>query len=320
MKKIRWGIISTGNIANQFASDFQYSQLGVLEAVASRNQEKADKFAQSYGIGKAYASYQDLFNDPDIDAVYVATPHNLHFQNCKDAILQGKAVLSEKPITTSSGAAIELFNFAKAHNIYLMEGVWTYFLPAMIQAQKWIDDGKIGDLLHIKGDFGFQAEYDPNGRLFNPDLAGGAMLDIGIYPIAAACLLIPGMPKKVSVSGHFAPTGVEDEVIYTLHYDDKVSNNTASFRSTMRNELQIMGTKATISIPDFWRASECYLLNRSGQIDEYQEGREGIGYYHELEAMNKDLLNEKKESSVVPHSRSIQIQRVIEMVQTELRK
>ncbi len=318
MKKIRWGIIGTGNIASQFAKDFEFSEYGELSAVASRTQDSANIFANRFKIDKAYPSYEALYRDDDIDAVYIATPHNFHFQNSKQAINQGKAVLCEKPMTISSGSAIELINFAKAHRVYLMEGMWTYFLPAILKAQEWIKDGRIGELVQVKADFGFVANYDPKHRLYNPDLAGGAVWDLGIYPIAVACLLISGMPDKMKIIGHRASTGVDDEVSMLFEYGSQSANLSASFRSLMGNELYILGTKATIRIPDFWRARECYLFDRNDQLDHFEDGRASIGYNYEIEAMSKDLIAGKTEPSIVTHDRSIQLQRLMEKVLTEV--
>ena len=160
MEKIKWGILGTGNIANSFAEDFKFTKHGIITSVASRSHEKATAFAQKYHIQRAYGTYEDLFNDANVDVVYVATPHNAHFQNSFDALTSGKAVLCEKPITVNTDECRQLIQLAKNSGNYLMEAMWTYFLPSIIKVQKWIEDGKIGKVKYIRADFGFKANRE----------------------------------------------------------------------------------------------------------------------------------------------------------------
>jgi predicted dehydrogenase len=314
MKKIKWGIISTGRIAGEFASDFKYVNNARLVAVASRSQESADDFAKTHGVQKAYDSYQKLYEDPEVEAIYVATPHNFHFENSRDALAHGKAVLCEKPITIHHKQFEELRTFAKEKNQYLMEGMWTYFHPAIQKAQQWVADGRIGQLVQVKADFGYSVPFDPNGRMYNPDLAGGALLDMGIYPIAMAWLFLKKDPKDIQVTCHKASTGVDDDVNILFDYGNETANLATSFRSKLFNNLFVIGTEGTIRIPFFWKASECFLYKGDEQIDHFSDGRESIGFNHELQAVSQDILDGKKESAIMPHANSAKFQELMSQV------
>lgn len=314
MKKVKWGIISTGRIAGEFASDFKYVDNAELVAVASRSQESADAFAKRHGIPKAYDSYQKLYEDPEVEAIYVATPHNFHFENSRDALAHDKAVLCEKPITIHPAQFEELRAFAKEKNQYLMEGMWTYFHPAIQKAQQWVADGRIGQLVQVKADFGYAVPFDPKGRMYNPDLAGGALLDMGIYPIAMAWLFLRKDPKEILVTCHKASTGVDDDVNILFDYGNETANLATSFRSKLHNNLFVIGTEATIRIPFFWKASECFLYKGDEQIDHFDDGRDSIGFNHELQAVSQDILDGKKESAIMPHTNSAKFQELMTKV------
>lgn len=314
MKKVKWGIISTGRIAGEFASDFQFVDNAELVAVASRSQSSADEFAARFAIPKAYDSYEKLYEDPEIDAIYVATPHNFHFENSKAALAAGKAVLSEKPITINPQEFEELSTFAREKDGYLMEGMWSYFHPAIQKAQQWVSEGRIGKLVQVKADFGYAVPFDAEGRMYNPKLAGGALLDMGIYPIAMAWLFMRKDPQQIHVTCHKASTGVDDDVNILFDYGDETANLATSFRSKLHNNLFVIGTEATIRIPDFWKASECFLYSGDEQIDYFNDGRESIGFNHELQPVSQDILDGKKQSDIMPHSHSAKLQELMARV------
>ena len=190
MEKIKWGIVGPGIIAHEFAHDFQFASHAELVAVASRSVERGADFAKKYGIKKVFSSYNDLYNDPDVDAIYVATPHTFHFENSRDAIDSGKAVLCEKPLTHNLQDTVALLDHAQKKGIYLMEGMWTYFLPVIRKAVEWVDAGRIGEVKHVKANFGYPSEFDPSRRYYDPELAGGCLLDMGCYTIAMAWLFL----------------------------------------------------------------------------------------------------------------------------------
>ena len=302
-KKIRWGILSTARIANQFAEDITYVDNGELRAVASRSAEPAAAFAAKHGIPTAHASYEALYADPDIDAIYVATPHSMHLENSVDALRAGKAVLCEKPLTISVEEVDTLAGVVAETGGYLMEAMWTWFLPAIRRAMEWVEAGEIGQLCRIRSDFGFPFRpYSPEYREYDPELGGGAVPEIGIYPIAMAYLFTRRDPVSINVVARKAPSGVEDDVIATLDYGDVAAELSASFRCKLPNNTYVIGDKGHIVIPDFWGARECYLYRVEEKVDSFFDERQSHGYDFETIAVNNDLLQGRKESAVMPLS------------------
>jgi predicted dehydrogenase len=318
MNKVRWGIISTGRITHQFARDFEYVPNGEIVAVASRSQESADTFAAEYDIPRAYAAYQQLLEDPDVDAVYIATPHSLHYQNTIDAIQARKHALCEKPFTVGVRESRNLFHMAEQSSVFVMEAMWTYFLPAIQKAQEWVEQGRIGRLRQLKADFGYPLPYDPGRREYNAELAGGCLLEMGIYPVALAWLFMQQDPDDIQVVAHKAPNGVEDDVAMLFDYGDKADGVVAtlgtSFRSKLQNCAYIIGEEGYIVIPDFWRASECSLYHLDTRIDYFDDGRKSLGFNYETVAVNLDILAGRQQNSTMLWSNTIRFQEHMERV------
>jgi len=314
MKTIRWGIVSTGKIAHKFARDFRFVEGGELAAVASRKEASARSFASEHGIPRAHGSYRALFEDPEVDAVYVATPHTLHASNTLDAMRAGKAVLCEKPITTTPVECRALFEGAAATGGYLMEAIWTYFLPAVQKAKGWVEAGRIGAIRHVKADFGYPVPFDPVSRLFDPNLAGGALLDMGIYPIAIAWYFLAADPERVDVTVRRAKNGVDDDVVMVFDYQDAVATLATSFRCRLQNAAYIIGEEGYIAIPDFWRARECALFRMDEEIDRFSDGRKSLGYNYETVAVAEDLRAGRTQSPTVPWTTSMKLQEHMALV------
>lgn len=309
MDQVRWGILSTGRIAQQFAHDIQWVNNGLLAAVSSRSRSTAQDFADQYGIPKAYGNYQDMLSDPEVDAIYVATPHTLHLQNSLDAIATGKHVLCEKPLTISPAESKLLFQQASSASVFVMEAMWTWFLPAILQAKKWVDEGRIGRIHQIKADFGYpMLPFDPHRRVYNVDLAGGCLFDMGIYPLALARLFLGCAPEDIHVVARMAPNGVDDEVSVLCRYGEGAHEVTAmlgtSFRSKLRNWAYIIGDESYIAIPDFWRAKECFLYHLDDLQEHFEDSRESIGLSFETEAAGEDILAGRQQSETVPWAAS----------------
>ena len=188
MDKVRWGIVGAGRIAHTFAKDMAATEHGVLQAVAARGRASAETFAASYDIPTAHEGYEALYADPEVDAVYVATPHTLHLGNSSDALRAGKAVLCEKPLTIDALECQQLIDVADATSSYLMEAMWTWFLPAVRRAKEWVDAGRIGNIVRIQSDFGYPQVYSPDKREYDAELAGGCLLEMGVYPVALTAL------------------------------------------------------------------------------------------------------------------------------------
>lgn len=314
MKQIRWGIVSAGNIAGTFASDIAHASNACAVAVAARNLDSAEAFAATHGIARAYEGYDALYRDPDIDAIYVATPHTLHLPNSRDALQAGKAVLCEKPLTTSAAECRELIDVAASTGVYLMEAMWTWFLPALRQAKRWVDEGRIGELQHIKAELGYPKAYDPESRLYDPSLAGGCLLDMGIYPIAIARLFTNRAPDDMQIVARMAPNGVDDDVAMLFDYGDCTASLACSFRSKLPNTAYVIGTEGYVEIPHGWSARECHLYEIDNKIDSFTDDRAGSGFEFQIAAVSDDVLAGRQQSDVVPHDASLAFQEDMDRV------
>lgn len=308
LNDLKWGIVGAGRISAQFSQDLNFSMQSQLYGVAARKLADAETFAQKYGAKKAYQGYQAMFDDPEIDAVYIATPHNFHFENAKAAINAGKHVLCEKPITISSQEFSELSKLAKARGVFLMEAMWTYFLPAMLKAKSWLTDARIGNLKHIKTDFGYPMPYVEGGREYEPSLAGGSLLDMGIYPIAIAHYFLESDFELLNVHAQFAHTGVDDDVIMLGKSKDVMVNLATSFKCRLGNSAYIIGDKGYILIPDAFRASECFLYEGDELIEHFCDERESLGYNYEADEVAKAIKAGRIESQVMCHEKSLKLQ------------
>ncbi len=318
MKKLRWGVLSTGRIADWFCADFHQVKDAELTAVCSRTQSAADAFAEKHKIANAYCVYDDMLADPAIDAIYIGTPHTLHFDNASAALRAGKAVLCEKPLTVGALECRRLIDIAAETNAYLMEAMWTYFLPAMRRAKEWCDQGRIGDLLHIKTDFGYPIPFDPKQREYDSELGGGCLLEMGVYPIAIASYFAPGEPSLVEAVGAKAPNGVEDDVTAIFKFGEITATIGASYRARLRNAAHIIGTDGYIVIPDAFRCHSCFLYRLDECIDRFEAPRQTRGYEYQAISMCTDLLRGDPQSSIVPLDKSLLFQTAIDDVKARL--
>ena len=314
--KIRWAILGAGRIANAFAKDFPLMQNAELVAVASGDKEKATNFAKEYNIPKAL-SHDDLFNSNEIEAVYIATTHNFHFEQALKCLQSGKAVLCEKPITVNDSEFKKLKAVSKEEDVFLMEAMWTYFLPAMQKAKQWLDEGKIGKLKVLQADFAFPMEKNIEGRMYNPNLAGGALLDLGVYPIAMAYYFTNTVPAKITASGALTKTGVDERLGIIFQYENFTADLFTSMVNRMDNTFKLFGEDGYIAIPDFWKAGSARLFDKEfNQSEIYEDHRTSHGFIFEMQHANDLILEGKTESPVIPHSRSNHIQETM----TEIRR
>jgi len=307
-KKIQWGILGCGKIAHKFAGDLALSETSELFACASRNGDQAREFAIKHKATAYFNDYISLASCTDIDVIYIATPHSFHHEQSLLCLTNKKHVLCEKPMGLNEGQVRSMVATATKNKVFLMEAVWTAFLPAILQVIQIIREGRIGEIRHIKSDFGFQATFDPQSRLFNPDLAGGSLLDIGIYPIFIS-LLVSGYPTSVLSMAHLAATGVDDECTIMLQYP---SGATASLYSTLTCDTdticEIYGTKGKITIPKRFHEQDHFYMQLKGEdCTEIKSGKKGLGYYHEIEHTNACIQNNMLESNIMTHSLSLQL-------------
>jgi len=316
--KIRWAILGAGRIANAFAKDFPFMQNAELAAVAARDKERAKIFAEQYQILQTL-SYDELYASGDIDAVYVATTHNFHFEHALKCLQNGKAVLCEKPVTVNDKEFKVLMETSKKENLFLMEATWTYFLPAINKAKQWLDEGKIGKLKVIQADFAFAMEKKPDGRLYNPMLAGGSLLDLGIYPVSMAYLITGKSPEKIIATANMTSTGVDESVAINFQYGDVTALLFCCIVTRMTNVCRIFGETGYIEIPDFWRANGCKLYDKDyNLVDSFDDKRQSHGFVYEMQHANDMILHGAYESPVLPHSRSNAIQEAMKEIRNQI--
>ncbi len=290
MKTIRWGIIGTGTVARNFAEDFVHAKTGELVAVASRKKETADKFAIDFDIDIAFVDYFSLINSDQVDVIYIAVPHHLHFNIAKACILAKKSVLCEKPFTINYEQSLELYNLAEQHEVFAMEAMWTRFNPVIEQVYDWIKDGELGQLHSIKADFGFVGPTDPQHRLLNKSLAGGALLDLGIYPVFLAQLFF-GKPDFVQNQSIIGDTDVDLLNQILLGWEQgQLASLESSLISHSPNKAVLSGSKGYIEIDSTWlMAKSCKMIDLSNNERAIEFDFPGMGYQFEIDEVNRCL-------------------------------
>ena len=316
---VNWGILGAGKIAGKFANDFKVVPNGKIIAVASRSESKADHFASQHDIEHSYSSYESMMHNQDIHIVYVATPHNFHFEHACLCLNNGKAVLCEKPVCVNSEEFEALSRLAKEKKLFLMEGMWTYYLPAILKAMEWIHSGKIGDVLQLQVSFGFTGDMSKEGRLANLNLAGGALLDIGIYGVAISELVFNDKIETIQSLAHIGGTGVDEYNSIQLKYvNGGLAQISSSFRSNMKNEAVIYGTKGRIEIPKFWMAKKS-ILTTDDEVLEFEDKSKELGYNYEAYAVGELIKKGRLESSIVPIWKSKKILSILDEIRNQIK-
>lgn len=312
---LKWGIVSTGRIATQFSQDLRHVEEAQLYGVAARDINNAKAFQAEHGIKRCYESYEAMFNDSEIDVVYIATPHSLHFEHAKMALEAGKHVLCEKPVTISSEEMRQLSAMAQKHHRFFMEAMWTYFLPAINQAKSWVDAGLIGKIKHIRADFGYPLEYHESKREYDAKLGGGCLLELGIYPLALTHFFLGEVETRdMVVNKSLAPNGVENDVTMLIQHDDTLVNISASYQCKLPNFAYIIGEKGYIEIPDFWRTNQCSRYVLEDKVEHFKAERTTWGFDYEAREVTRLIKSGQWQSAVMPHSTSLWLQRVMEQI------
>ena len=301
--KINWGIIGPGRIAHKFAKDLAKLPDAKLFAVASRSLDRAQEFARQYQAPHAFGSYEDIVNCPGLDVVYIATPHTGHYENTLLCLQHKIAVLCEKPMAVNPRQVERMILEARQQDTFLMEAIWTRFIPTHRKMWELIDQGVIGKVLSVKADFGFKPEYNPESRLFNKELAGGSLLDIGIYPIFLAMNLL-GKPDDIHAIAHLGETGVDEEVGILFKYDSgQMAHLHSSIRSETKTEAFIYGEKGTIYLHSRWHEPSSMSLLLHGASPQYFNfDYDLIGYGYEAQEVMRCLRAREKESPDLPLS------------------
>jgi predicted dehydrogenase len=316
--KTRWGIIGAGHIAKSFVKDFPLLQNAQLVAIAARDKERAKVFAATHNIPLAF-TYDELYNSKEVDVVYISTTHNFHFEQSMQCMKHGKAVLCEKPITINDNEFKQLAELSKEKNIFLMEAMWTYFLPAIIRAQQWVNEGRIGTLKVIQADFAFPMEKNTEGRMYNPKLAGGVLLDLGVYNVALATLFMNRKPDTITATGILTETGVDATTTMILNYGNTIATLCTSMLTRMTNKLRLFGEKGYVEIPEFWRAKTATLFDKEfGEIETFDDERTSHGFIYQMQHATDKILNNEIESNIITHGRSNEIQEIMTEVRRQI--
>ena len=317
-QKVRWGIIGPGNIAHKFAEDIQKVPNAELMAVASRDKGRAKEFATKYNAGKAYDSYQLLADDPQVDAVYIATPHAFHKAHSMVCLNRKKAVLCEKAFAMNSMQAKEMIETAKANNTLLMEAMWTRFLPHYQMVLRLIKEGAIGKITGLEADFGFKAHYNLESRLIKKQLGGGSLLDIGIYPVFLALSLL-GMPDDIEDSATFFDTGADSSCNMIFIYGDHIKAHLqSSFLEQTPNAATIFGEQGKLTIHPKFHAPSSFSIEKHGKIQRFDFDVDTNGYSYEIEHFSNLLLNGKTESPLMTFRTSEQLVQLLDAVRAKI--
>ena len=301
-----------GRIAAKVVEDFAHAPGSVAVAAASRSLDRAQAFCAEHGLATAYGSYADIIAAPDIDVLYIATPHPQHKKIAVAALQAGKAVLVEKTFTATVAGAEQIVTTAQGNGVFAMEAMWTRFQPAVIAAHTLIEDGAIGEVRQLQADLGVDRPYDETDRLFDPAQGGGALLDLGVYVVSIAHYFL-GVPDRLEVTGSLAPSGVEWEVGLLLGYaDGRAATLLGSLRHHTPGACRIFGTKGWIEIPPRFHHPDRIVLHRTGaEPEELVRPPQGVGYCHELVEVSECLRAGRTESSVMPLADTLAVQRTL---------
>lgn len=317
-KRFNWGILGPGRIANQFAEGLKVIDGAVLYAVASTNLQRARVFAEKYRGEKTYGSYEDLVNDPKVDAVYIATPHRSHYENILLCLNAGKSVLCEKPMNVNSAETAELIKIAGQKKVFLMEALWSVYLPIYNQIRQWLNDGAIGEIKFLASTFGGNVPKDGGDRWLNPELAGGTLLDMGVYPIAISQWVMQQNPTSFSAKSFIGKTGVDELTAVLLQYENgAISQFSSNFFVDGANEFLIFGTKGHISIPEPWSASQATLVSGDQELT-VKMPFHGGGFEFETEEAMKCIHQGLMESPLMTWSNTLANMQLMDSIRAEI--
>lgn len=319
-ESIRWGILSTGAIAKSFVKGLEAIPDAEPVAVGSRTQQAADAFGDEFGISRRHSSYEALANDPDVDVIYVATPHSLHRDNSILCLQAGKPVLCEKPFAINRSEAAEIVAAAREEGLFLMEAMWTRFLPIMYQVRQWLGEGAIGEVRMVSADFGFGSRPGTTkSRLYDPALGGGALMDVGIYSLSFASMVYRRKPSRVMSMGHIGELKVDEQAGMMLGYDaGEMAMLFTSIQCGTSHWAHIMGTKGVIRIhPPYWRGTTTTLV-RDGKETLVERKYDGNGYNCQAEAVGRYLREGKLESEEIPLDETVDIMGTMDTIRDRI--
>ena len=299
--RLRWALVGTGNVAARFGLDLHLSEHQEIVAVHSRNADRGEAFAARVQAPAWHTDLPSMLAREDIDAVYIAVPHPLHHQVAAAAIDAGKAVLLEKPFTVTSAEARDLVQRAQTRGVFLMEAMWTRFLPHMAAVRRLLAAGRLGDVRMVTADHGVWFAHDPAHRMFDPALGGGALLDLAVYPISFASMVL-GPPQSVTATATFTDTGVDAQTVVVLdHPGGRRAVTTSSMEAWMANRALIAGDAARLEIDRSWlHPSSFTVTDRDGHTERGEFVLEGTGYRFQADEVARGVREGRLQSDVMP--------------------
>lgn len=312
---VRWGIIGPGRIADAVAPDFAHVDGAELVAVASRSAERAADFARRHGIGRVHTGYRAILDDPDVDVVYIATPHPQHRAVALAALDAGKAIMVEKTFTVSSVGTREIAAVARDRGVFAMEAMWTRFFPAVVRLRELLAEGAVGEVRSVQADLGVRNRTSADDRFLSPELGGGALFDLGVYVVSFAQMVL-GDPSRIAASGALASTGVDLEESIVLGWPD--GRNAAlqvSLQSAMPGSARVVGTEGWIEVPPRFHHPDRIVLHAHGrEPEEIVLPATGRGYAHEIEEVTRRVAAGETESPTMPLADTVAVQDVLAAV------
>ena len=316
--KLRWGIIGTGNIANKFAEGLKSAKDAELLAVGSRSADKANGFGEKFGAPRRYDGYEKLAADGDVQAVYISTPHPIHKDNSILCLNAGKAVLCEKPFTINAKEAREVVAAAKRNRAFLMEAMWSRFLPVLVKVRELLAAGAIGEVRMLQADFGFRGGFNPASRLFDPALGGGGLLDVGIYPLSLASMIFGPVPEKIVSLAEIGQTGIDEQAAIVLGYkgNSQLAVLSTGVRTSTPQKATIIGADGMIVIPTWWRGQEL-VLSANGQTQTIPCPMVGNGYNYEADEVAACLQAGKLQSDIMPLVETLAVMKVMDKIRSQ---
>jgi len=317
-ENINWAILAPGNIAKKFATALQGVDDANLYSVASRNIERAQAFADEFGFETVAHDYESLINDPKVDVIYIASPHTFHAEQSIACLNAGKAVLCEKPMSVNAAQAQTVFDAAKANNTFYMEAVWTRFMPSLDKVRELISSGAIGEVQTAQASFGIDVPFNQTHRLYDKSLAGGALLDVGIYTITFAQWLMQKMPEKITASAVLGRTDIDQRTSISLRYSEgQLITLNCAIDSRSNHEAWIFGSKGRIRMPSFWQCQEIMLETDEGETIIPMPHRIN-GYEGEIEETNRCLREGKIQSERLSWAESLSIMQIMDEARQQI--
>ncbi|MEO6300916.1 MAG: Gfo/Idh/MocA family oxidoreductase [Paracoccaceae bacterium] len=318
-EKIRWGILATGWIAELFVKDLLLTKHHVT-AVGSRSQDSANRFAKEFGIKTAHGSYEALAADPNVDIIYIATPHPQHVAAAKLALNAGKHILVEKPFAINAIEAAEIVDLANAKGLIVLEAMWTRFLPHMRRIRQIIADGTIGEVRSITADHRQKLSDDPKHRLNALELGGGALLDLGIYPISFIWDIL-GKPVSIKASASFRETGADAQVATIFHFaTGAIATTLSSSDSAGPNRASVVGTKGRIDIDQVWYSPTTFRVYGSDNalVETYDGAVEGRGMQFQADEAERLINAGLTAGEIMPPAQTVAIMRTLDEIRAQI--